>query len=537
MVIPSDITLELLTNKLLIAPGEEGEAVMLYFDYPALKKTARRIVSIAADEYADRLFSDFCSQCGRCCQERPVRAGAGELERIRRFLGGEPLDSFNAKYIDDAFTWSRGDGFIKKKEGRCIFLEPLSPQRTICRIHSVRPAACADIAPSHGDCRKAKYMLISHVKSITVYKEDFEIITNSGACLKLPVRDSALEQCFSELRSLLATLEKKKPDPDEELLQTLCDRVEAQRRRLISEGITAGFYSEMISLNALSRGLDIEVIEKKGIYQVLVEKTRRLQGLTQALTGEPEPEASYDGTVITGLSISSNELKASFIREGVGQIQCMKYENHAEVLESVRALMKHLLSYGDPQIWETLWHPESHCFLCGRCCQCMRVEITPVDVERIAWHFGLTEEEARKRYIFPPIFSWNGADGILAKKDGEQLDQVATGADCIFLVRHSPSVALCSIYEARPDVCSGFDPTNRPCIEMSVVLKKDTFLENIITVEISQMLLTISTVMSRCLSREPYALHLKEDMDLFAICRELEKRTAEVLLSSYRGNR
>jgi Fe-S-cluster containining protein len=537
MVIPSDISLELMTNKLIIAPGEEGEAVMLYFDYPALKKAARRIVSIVAEEYEDRLFSDFCAQCGRCCLERPVKAGAGELERIRSFLGGEPYDDFRARYIDSACTWNSGDGFIKKKEGRCIFLETLSPQRTSCRIHSVRPAACAGIAPSLINCRKARHILISQVKSITVSKDDFEIITNSAARLKLPIGQSALEQCIIELRSLLATLEKKKADRDEELLQMLCDRVESQRKRLISDGITADFYSEMISLNALTRSLDIEVMEKKGIYQVLVEKTRRLQGLTLALTGEPEPEACHDGTVITGLSIRSDELKASFIREGAEQIQCIRYESHAAVLESVRVLLKHLLSYGDPQMWEMLWHPESHCFLCGKCCQCMRVEITPADIERIALHFGLTEEEARKRYIFPPIFSWNGADGILAKKDREQLDRVATGADCIFLVRHSPSVALCSIYEARPDVCSGFDPTNRPCIEMSVVLKKDTFLENIITVEISQMLLTLNTVLSRCLSREPYVLHLKEDGDLFTICRELEKRAAEVILSCYRGTR
>ncbi|MGV8122008.1 MAG: YkgJ family cysteine cluster protein [Candidatus Xenobiia bacterium LiM19] len=537
MEINEGAALELRTNQLLISPGEEGEIVLLYADYPSLRTIARTIASLVVTEYTAQLFHDFCSRCGNCCQARPVKATAGEIARICHHIGESSETAFRKEYIDNAFSWNLKDGFIKKKEGRCIFLQQLSSYRTSCSIHAARPAACARLAPSHPGCCKAKSILISHLKSVTFHGESVELKTHSGVCINTLIENSILKPYPDELRNLLAATERNLPHREEVFLQSLCNRVESIRRGLISNGITPLFYTEMISLNAETRHLNTESMREKSSYSILVEKIRRLQGLTLALTEGAEPEARHRDIVITRLSIRSEKLNAFFLKDEMEHLHSIRYDEHAAVLASVRAMMKHILSFGDPHMWEILWHPDSYCFLCARCCQCMRVEITPVDIERIAGHFALTEEEARARFIFPPIFSWNDADGILAKKDGAPLDRVLSGSDCIFLVHHSPAVALCSIYSARPDVCRGYDSTNRPCIEMSVVLKRDTFLENIITVDISGAHLSIRSVLSGCHSEEPYMLHLREDETLHRLYKELEQEAAAVVLSSYRGTR
>ncbi len=537
MEYPTEAKIELRTNKLLIAPGEDGEMVLLYADYPSLRSIARTIASLIVNEYAPQLFYDFCSRCGNCCHERPVKATTGEIHHICAHIGEQSESNFRKEHIDNAYSWNIKDGFIKKKEGRCIFLQQLSQYRTRCSIHSVRPAVCARLAPSYSACCKEKSILISHLKSVTFHKDSLEIKTYSAVCMSLLIEHSCMEPHRDELRALLATTERKLPHREEEFLLRLCDRVESLRRGLIAQGITPPFYSEMISINALTRRLNADLIEKKSNYSILIEKVKRLQGLTLALNKGPEPEARYCDIVITRLSISTEQLTVFYLKEEKECHQSVGYEANVNVLASVRAMMKHILYYGDPQIWEMMWYPDSYCFLCGRCCKCMKVEITPEDIERIAGHLSLTEEEVRARYLFPPIFSWNEADGILAKKDGAPLDRVISDSDCIFLVHHSPTVALCSIYEARPEVCSGYDPTNRPCIEMSVVMKRDTFLENIISVDISGALLSIHSVLSGCISGEPYVLHLREDDTLYRLFKELEQEVAAVILSCYRGTR
>lgn len=209
MEIPEGAAVELRTNQLLIAPGEEGEIVLLYVDYPSLRTIARTMASLVVTEYTVRLFDDFCSRCGRCCRERPVKVTAGEITRICDHTGGSSVAAFRKEYLDSAFSWNVKDGFIKKKEGRCIFLRQLSPYRTRCSIYSVRPAACAMLAPSHPDCSRNEPFLISHLKSIAFHSDSVIIKTHSGKCLNLLVEDSILRLHFYDLCNLLAATERK----------------------------------------------------------------------------------------------------------------------------------------------------------------------------------------------------------------------------------------------------------------------------------------------------------------------------------------
>lgn len=76
------------------------------------------------------------------------------------------------------------------------------------------------------------------------------------------------------------------------------------------------------------------------------------------------------------------------------------------------------------------------------CCSIYeRVKVTPRDLKRIAKHFGLSVEEAGKRYI---KFYRNVEMNLRRKQDP------VLGECCIFL---DTKTRGCTIYEARPKTC------------------------------------------------------------------------------------
>jgi hypothetical protein len=83
------------------------------------------------------------------------------------------------------------------------------------------------------------------------------------------------------------------------------------------------------------------------------------------------------------------------------------------------------------------------------CCSIYeRVEVTPRDVRRLAKHFQLTEEGAKKRFT---VKKWGGL--ILRRKKDALL-----GKTCRFL---DPATRYCTIYEARPQACREYPGKTR----------------------------------------------------------------------------
>jgi Fe-S-cluster containining protein len=84
------------------------------------------------------------------------------------------------------------------------------------------------------------------------------------------------------------------------------------------------------------------------------------------------------------------------------------------------------------------------------CCSIYdRVQVTPRDIRRLAKHFGVDIETARKKFTT----SWQG-EAILRRK----ADPIF-GKACKFL---DPSTRKCTIYFARPLVCREF-PARARC--------------------------------------------------------------------------
>jgi Fe-S-cluster containining protein len=86
----------------------------------------------------------------------------------------------------------------------------------------------------------------------------------------------------------------------------------------------------------------------------------------------------------------------------------------------------------EKQVWE-----EVDCLTCANCCKKMTPTFTEKDLKRISAHFGQTPEAFKKQWL---------------KKDSNK-DLVNKTQPCQFLNLNDNK---CSIYEIRPEDCSGF---------------------------------------------------------------------------------
>lgn len=92
------------------------------------------------------------------------------------------------------------------------------------------------------------------------------------------------------------------------------------------------------------------------------------------------------------------------------------------------------------------------CLKCpAYCCSYTLIPATPRDVRRLARHFGVSEEVARKKYTkrgdkdSPRVLRHTGDEHFVTS--------------CMFLDKKSRN---CTIYEGRPQICRDF-PTQKRC--------------------------------------------------------------------------
>lgn len=92
------------------------------------------------------------------------------------------------------------------------------------------------------------------------------------------------------------------------------------------------------------------------------------------------------------------------------------------------------------------------CLKCtAYCCTYTHIPTTKTDIKRLAKHFGVSEEKARKR------FTKHGdkeSPRVLRHQDDEHFVTA-----CMFLDQETRN---CTIYEARPRICRDF-PTQTRC--------------------------------------------------------------------------
>lgn len=95
-------------------------------------------------------------------------------------------------------------------------------------------------------------------------------------------------------------------------------------------------------------------------------------------------------------------------------------------------------------------HVLFNCLKCpAYCCSYDRIEVTKRDINRLAKHFGLTYEQAKKKYT---KFAYK--EQVLRHRKDHIYKSV-----CQFLDQEE---RRCTIYEARPEVCRTY-PDSRRC--------------------------------------------------------------------------
>lgn len=90
-----------------------------------------------------------------------------------------------------------------------------------------------------------------------------------------------------------------------------------------------------------------------------------------------------------------------------------------------------------PELDKETWK-EVNCLACANCCKTMTPTFTPTDIDRISAHLGMKRQKFISTYL------------KFDKKEGDWQNQVQP---CQWL---DLETNMCSIYEVRPEDCSGF---------------------------------------------------------------------------------
>lgn len=91
-----------------------------------------------------------------------------------------------------------------------------------------------------------------------------------------------------------------------------------------------------------------------------------------------------------------------------------------------------------------------NCLKCpGYCCSYPVIELKPRDVVRLAKHFGLTPEEAKRKFTR----KGHGHEMIMKRKDDEHFGRI-----CRFFDTEKRN---CTVYTARPQICRSFPNESR----------------------------------------------------------------------------
>jgi len=79
------------------------------------------------------------------------------------------------------------------------------------------------------------------------------------------------------------------------------------------------------------------------------------------------------------------------------------------------------------------------CTACANCCRVATTHVTERDIDRLSRHLRITPAQVTEAYTMPD-----------AEEGGRNL-KWTEGAGCVFLEGN-----LCSVYEARPDICQRY---------------------------------------------------------------------------------
>jgi len=534
--------------------GGDESREFRYAEHSLIRASIRKIVKALVEYYRDELFPDLCGNCGNCCTGRQVKVTARERQLILQYLEMEAAAD-TLDFLNETSTWNEHDGALKKKDGQCIFLRRTVTGRCFCAVYPVRPYSCYSLSPIMEICEKDTGRLIYHLEMIHIQGDTLLFLRKSKISLERVLDSSPIKAAVEDLRMLFAGVEAPSPAQSEEQVRKEADiRLRQLRYEYIRHGETPMFLERVKEitdyLNTINNSISLESCEDSGSEgadavpagevsgaDLTVKAADAAQPAEVSVSHNEEDTASCSeaavpcpesAPLLTKISLGSD---SAFLH-----ISCrdsdiklhITYRGCENVLAMVRSFMKTLVQSGDKALLDALWHPDPFCFMCGECCRIYKVEISPYDIERIAEHLNISMEEMRYSHTCPSIFSWNDADGILAKKDGARLDVQKSFSPCVFLSEGSHGIRYCSIYQFRPEICRSYSADSDKCRILCQLKKWESLIENVVTLEIEGDMVTLATRQTHMQGKPPHTLLLSENAELKESFRQLYDAFLEI---------
>jgi Fe-S-cluster containining protein len=526
----------------IMTPEKAGkkECTVQYKDDAFLREAVRRLVNVLVDKHKGELFPDICTCCGRCCKDRPVPVTAREIRKISFFLNMPVEEAFRKKYISPALTWNESDGSLKKVGNRCIFLERGTALPYKCRIHPIRPVACASLAPSMVTCEKDHGKLIYHLDRVLIEGDMLRASTRSRLTMEKSLKGSLLMPEIEGLMSLIARRHDDSLDSSDTIISEADACLGDLRRMYFYGGERQDFIDKVRETRDLTNTIDADSKEGRMALRRLSVEVDKLMDLAE---GEPHPSyvetskvfngrkpagpGKKDAPVIAALRFEAGTLFIAGTRGERIFHYHLNFEHHRSILPLVRDLVRMIVRVDNDVVAASLEHGDPMCFMCGECCRCYKVELTHYDIDRLADHFKMSEKEIVKKYLQPSLYTWNDSYGILRKKQKSGSSVKSGFSGCVFLEKKALGIYACGIYEARPEICRVFSARSEKCREMSRLMKWDNHVENLLYFDVINDEILLTTRLIRENKLRPVAIDLLEEKRLRDLCLQIKSEVTK----------
>lgn len=512
----------------LLATGyfNDEESKIRYVEYENVRDAVISLMDVLLSGCGREIFSGICGCCGLCCLDRAALLDAREIVAVSGHLGiSEAL--FREKYVMPAATWNRQDGALGLEGGKCVFLKEGSSGTCKCAIYEVRPASCREMEPSPERCRKDPGKLLTYVERLDIEPRGLTCHLTGGSSYNIeqmtPQLQDALKKFYEVVYPCLGTEQNE------------LDQIAGDAHRVLDwliDNYRAGVSLEILMPRFLGiKGVvdDIDILtslRKKDPedLELLWLKVRYLadqfssgKGSEAALEKKNEAEPVIICLKPTSLSI---EIKSRTRSPAI----TLHYEQGSRLLGLVRDFMEALVASGEPGLIDVLGHSSPYCFMCGVCCGFYDLEITALDVERIADHLGISEKELWEKYLEPGVRSWNRKDAMIRR-----LRKAGCEGECVFLRAKSSTESVCGIYEARAQVCRDYSPDHRLCQKQSLLLRGYEHMGYIISCHVADDIARLTTHHTLSQNKEPFAIPLKNDGRLREAFRQVKEEALLLL--------
>lgn len=513
----------------------EKESKLTYVEHQDVRRAVIALMDTLLSEYQDDAFSSVCCRCGRCCTGRTVLLTAREIGEISRHIG-IPEELFRERFTVAAATWNRHDGALALKDSKCVFLEQGSSGACRCAVYEARPSVCRELMPSPERCIRDKGKLLSAVERVEIRQNTLTCHFTSGSQHAIDQLTPGLYNALSELsRAVQPCLEKK---------QSQTDQMSGDAHRLIDWLINshgAGVNEEILLPRFMAAKQIVDDIDTLTLLhetnpndlKLLWSRIRHLEELFAA--GDGKGRESHKGSagreMPSAICFHPTELSIETGSQDKPAAATLIYKEHERLLSLVREFFETLLASGEPGLIDVVPHAEPYCFMCGVCCGSFDLEATSSDIERLADHLKISEEEVREKYLTPGSRSWNRSDGFIRRHEKELCE-----GECVFLKPMSPTESVCGIYEGRPQICRDYKADTRLCQKQSLLHRGYEHMERIIScrVEGDTILLTTHLTLSR--NEKPFAIGLRYHEKLRGIYSRV-KAEVMLILDSASGQR